>query len=107
MLENYLNRNDYVSSERINGVLYMALRRMHGYDSRFKIVKAGDDNKVVAFCDTKKEIEKAFSKMRMDARDAAIQARRESLERKGINAFSEHSSSMKQIFEAYRDARGF
>ena len=107
MLENYLSRNDYVSNERINGVLYIALKRMYGYDSRYKIIKAGQDDKVIAFCDTKKEIEKAFSKMRMDARDAAIQAKRESLERRGINAFAEHGGSMKKIYEAYRDAKGF
>ena len=40
----------------------------------------------------------------MDARDKAIQARRESLERKGINAFTEHSGNIKQIYEAYREA---
>ena len=105
MLENYLSRNDFVSAERVSGVLYVALRRMYGYDSRFKIIKAGQDDKVIAFCDTKKEIEKQFSILRMDARDRAIQARRESLERRGMNAFSEHGTSMKQIYDSYLESK--
>lgn len=104
----YLMIKGFVEMERINGTVYVIVKRTDADLYKYRLLKIENENEnCIGRYDTKNEVRNALKQIRMDARDAAIQARRESLERKGINAFAEHGGSMKRIYEAYRDAKGF
>lgn len=104
----YLMIKGFVEMERVNGETYVIVKRTDADLYKYRLLKIENENEIcISRHDTKNETRNALKQIRMDARDRAIQARRETLERKGINAFAKHGGSMKQIYEAYRDARGF
>lgn len=102
---NYLTMQGFVEVVKISGVDYVVIKKRDNDLYLYHILKNenGKLNQVYR-CDKKPEYAAYFKALRMDARDAAIQARRESLHRKGINAFTKHTGNMKQIFEAYKES---
>ena len=95
----------FTGVEKINGVEYVIIKKRDSDLYLYHILKNenGKLNQVYR-CDKKPEYIAYFKALRMDARDAAIQSRRESLKRKGINAFTEHTGNIKQIYEAYKES---
>ena len=101
----YLTMQGFTGVEKINGVEYVVIKKRDSDLYLYHILKNenGKLNQVYR-CDKKPEYIAYFKALRMDERDKAIQSRRESLKRKGINAFTEHTGNIKQIYEAYKES---
>ena len=101
----YLMMQGFVEVVKISGIDYVVIKKRDNDLYLYHILKNenGKLNQVYR-CDKKSEYIAYFKTMRMDERDKAIQSRRESLKRKGINAFTEHTGNIKQIYEAYKES---
>ena len=104
MLE-YLNITGFQSMERINGVVYVVVKKCDADLYLYHIFKnENGELKQVFRCDSKTESSNYLKELRMDARDACIQAKRESLNNKGINASYTNTGRIKDIMDAYRES---
>ena len=107
MLE-YLNIVGFQSAERINGVVYVVIKRRDIDFYLYHIFKnENGELKQVYRCDSKTETSNYLKDLRMDARDACIQAKRESLSNRGINASYTNTGRMKDIMDAYKESIEF
>ena len=103
MLDKYWMDESFIGYSNIGGVEYIALKNNRYAEYKYHIIKAGEDNNWIYQCDTKAQIEKYFSKLRIEFKDATIRAKRDALNAKGINVTSEHVASMETITSAYED----
>lgn len=103
----YLTIKGFMEAEKINGKTFIVVKHTDADLYKYRILKIENGNPVwTGFrCDKIMEARNKLKEWRMDARDARIQATRESLERKGINAYADHNGSMKEIMEAYKDSK--
>lgn len=103
----YLTIKGFVEMERINGEMFIIVKHTDADFYRYRILKM--ENGLPVWTgkrfDTKAQAREMLKEWRMDARDARIQATRESLERKGINAYADHNGRMKDIMDAYRESK--
>ena len=102
LLDKYFTDSRFEAFTRIEVKEYIVLK--HWYDGyRIYTMKNGKEV-YIGYGKTKKEIEKQFSKIRMDLRDKRIAKKRESLNNKGINTGAT-TINMKVVMDAYLESK--
>lgn len=101
----YLTIKGFIEMERINGTMYVIIKHVDTDLYRYRILRI--ENNIPVWtgyrCDKITEARNELKRLRMDARDARIQAMRNNLKQRDIE-YRDASYSMKDIIDAYNES---